>query len=229
MPTVIDILLKLKGDSKGAVQVFDDTTKAAQRTEKQVDKVGSRIEAMLKSLGRGQLVGLTSQIEGYIRQVADLMNMLFDVQGRIEAGKETVAGATSGQAKAAGFVQQAGAQASRFSVTRLIENLVTGGTTEGRRQEELRNILLGENAAVVAAALPYLPKEYQETGRKALDTLRARERGAAWQSKLIEQHRTTSTGGQVNITNNYPSGVNPRAVDQNMSRYERVNGQPRRP
>jgi hypothetical protein len=228
---IVEILLKLKGDSKDAVGAFDKTTNAAKKTETQVRRTSEGIYQMLRSITTGQLTGVLGDMQSWIQQAADLLNQIFNIQGRIQAGREAVAGATSPAALAGGFVQQAGAQASGFSVSRMIENLVTGGTTKARRQEELRNILLGQDVAVVAAALPYLPKEYRETGQKALDTLRARQRGAAYQSTLVERGQGTTTGavGNVTINNRYPVGVNPRAVDQNMSRYERVNGRPRRP
>jgi len=232
---IVEILMRLKGDSKDAVGAFDQTTAAAKRTEAQVQRTAERMRALgsgirdaFKDLGSIAGIGTLSGI------VQEGLENAAQVRG---AAERTAFSGSAAELQKNFFNEVVQRSQSLSQSGGLFGNLRSVGIDIGRRvsgrgrpvspSEEREAIELfrdyARNQPEVAQAIlqsgnldriEYLRPRFQQELANA-------NRGRTYMGSLQQGHTT--------INNIYPKGVNPRAVDQNMSRYERVNGRPRRP
>jgi hypothetical protein len=225
MAGAIQILLKLVGDASQAVRSFNQTTDAAKKTEEQTKRTQSSMSTFLKSVP-GMTTAAGVALAAVDNALGQMQNTLSDILAMRAQREAALAGTPREEAAALVDTVRGAAQKRRLSLTNpatwtpqniladygspLGSLLGLGGRARRQRQDELlEQQLVTMSPEDLQRIAPYVPQ-----ARELLPEVR---RAAAYRQ------------GQTTIVNNYPKGVNPRAVDQNMSRYERVNGRSRRP
>ena len=234
MANPLDILFRVKGDSSGAVKALDDTGTAADRTASKVERLNSR----MRSIGEGIRGGLQSlgAIAG-IGGLTDIAQQALENQAQVQGAAQRTAFSTNLADLQKNFFNEVVQRSQSLSESGgLFGNLRSVGLDIGRRvsggsrpvspSEEREAIELfrqyARNQPEVAQAL------LRSGNLDRVEYLRPR-----FEQELANanQGRTFMGGlsqGNVTINNYHPLGPGPSEVDRAQSRYQRVNGQPRR-
>lgn len=229
MAGVVDILLRLVGDSRDAVRAVDQVGEAADRSTTRVGRLSQSLTSMAS---RAVAIGgaVVASVEGF-QQVYGQLDQLFNPNPQ-----ENVAAAVGAQDTARRLLSASGL---RFTDLADPRNLTRRGTLFGGRAAgpESRvkaaiDALAQSNPGQLAAALPFLDGFYRDY---ATEQLRRQEGAAAFQESLKTSAGVTGSAQRSPTVVNVYTGVGDRnaigrhvrstldARDRNNGRYVQTN------
>jgi hypothetical protein len=165
---IVDILLRILGDSKDAVRAVDDVGQAADRTETKVGRLSQTFTTLAGQAGAVATfaVGVIETVQQVAKKADDILNR----EPQQDVGQAISAQDTAHRLKSAGGTRIG--DIFNWSANLRGRGVLFGGRNEAAaaRTQAAVDALAASNPAQLAAAIPYLGDSLADRARQQIAT-----------------------------------------------------------